>query len=176
MRKLLILLASSAALAVSAAPGSAAGGPGCSDFLWPLETELSWMKSADSEKVASGTTLAAPPKDKAIEIALRPAGEVSFPARPTSTQKPEDKDAFAGVVSFEGNAEPIHYQVTLSANGWIDVVQNGAPLDATGHTGSKDCDGLRKSVRFEVAPGPFAIQVNGVRATSIRIAVRPAAD
>jgi hypothetical protein len=120
--------------------------------------------------------LAAPPTDKAIELALKPAAEVSFPAKPTSTPKPEDKDAFGGVVTFEGAPEPAHYQITLSTHGWIDVVQNGTPLEATGHTGSKDCDGLRKSVRFEVAPGPFSIQVSGVRKDSIRIAVRPAAD
>lgn len=163
-------------LAVSTMPGFAAGETGCSSFLWPLETELGWMKSPDSENVASGTTLAAPPKDKAIEIALKPVGDISFPTKPTSTPKPGDEDTFGGVVSFEGNAEPVHYQVTLSTNGWIDVVQNEASLEATGHTGSKDCDGLRKSVRFEVAPGPFSIQVSGVRKDSIRIVIRPAAD
>lgn len=176
MRKLLILLAGGAMLAASAIPGVAAGETGCSGFLWPLETERGWMTSADSEKVASGTTLAAPPADKAIEIALKPVGDISFPTKPTSTPKPGDKETFGGVVRFEGNAEPVHYQVTLSANGWIDVVQNDASLEATGHTGSKDCDGLRKSVRFEVAPGPFSIQVSGVRKDSIRIAIRPAAD
>lgn len=176
MRTLLILLVSSTMLAASTAPGVAAGETGCSDFLWPLETELGWMRSTDSEKVASGRTLAAPPADKAIEIALKPAGEVPFPSKPTKTPKPGDTETFGGFVSFEGSAEAAHYQVTLSANGWIDVVQNGTPLEATGHTGSENCDSLRKSVRFEVAPGPFSIQVSGVRKGSIRITVRPAAD
>jgi hypothetical protein len=176
MRRVLILLAGCAAVLAAAVPASAAGETGCSGFLWPLETELAWMKAAESEKVASGATLPAPPADKAIELALLPAAEVSFRAKPTSTPKPGDKDTFGGVVSFAGAAEAVHYQVTLSTNGWIDVVQNGAALEATGHTGSKDCDGLRKSVRFEVAPGPFSIQVSGVRKDSIRITLRPAAD
>lgn len=177
MRRRAILLAAcgAALLALPAGPAAAAGASGCDGFLWPLATELAWMKAADSEKIASGATLAALPQDKAIELALLPAAQVSFPATPTSTPKPEDAEAFGGVVSIE-KPEAGHYQITLSGPGWIDVVQNGAPLEATGHTGSKDCDGIRKSVRFEVGEGPVAIQVSGVPKESIRIAVRPAVD
>lgn len=175
MRKLLLILIAGCGTLL-AMPAVAAGETGCDGFLWPLTTELSWMKGADSEKVVSGITLPAPPKGKAIELSLLPASQVSFAAKPTSTQKPEDKETFGGIVSFDGTPAAVHYQVTLSGNGWIDVVQNGASLEATGHTGSKDCDGIRKSVRFEVGPGPFALQVSGVHKESIRIAIRPAAD
>ncbi|MCC7252297.1 hypothetical protein [Hyphomicrobium sp.] len=173
MRRLLIALAILGAL--HATPTRAAGGKGCDGFLWPLATELSWMKAADSAEVASGATLKAPPSDKAIELKLVPAAEATLPATPTSTPKPEDASAFGGVVNVEA-LEAGHYQVTLSGDGWIDVVQNDTALEATGHTGSKDCDGIRKSVRFEIGPGPFALQVSGARKEHIRIAIRPAAD
>lgn len=177
MRKFLTALVGACTLlAALAAPAAAAGATGCDGFLWPLATELAWMKGADSEKVAPGATLAAIPNDKAIELSLLPASQVSFPTKPTSTPKPEDKETFGGIVSFAGTPDAIHYQVTLSGHGWIDVLQNGASLEATGHTGAHDCDGIRKSVRFEVGPGPFAIQVSGVREKSIRITIRPATD
>ena len=175
MRTFLILLAGCGALLAPAASAVAAGATGCEGFLWPLATELTWMKTATAENVASGATLASLPGDKAIELALVPVGEVSFPAKPTSTPKPEDARTFGGFVNV-GSLPTGHYQVTLSAHAWIDVIQGGKPLEATGHTGSKDCDGIRKSVRFEVGPGPFVIQVSGSAKDSIRIAVRPAAD
>lgn len=175
MRRLLILLASCGAMLAATGPAPAAGETGCSGFLWPLETELAWMKGADSEKVASGASLPAVPSDKAIELSLRPASEVTFPAKPTSTPKPEDAQTFGGLVTVE---KPLtgQVQVTISGHGWIDLIQNGAPLEAIGHTGSKDCDGIRKSVRFEVGPGPLVVQVSGLPKETIRIAIRPAAD
>jgi hypothetical protein len=176
MHKLLILLAGlSAALACPTTSAFAAGAVGCESFLWPLATELAWIRSADSEKAVSGAKLAQPPAGMALELALQPAANAAFAAKPTSTPKPEDADAFGGVVTFD-KIDPGHYQVTLSAHGWIDVVQNGAPLEATAHTGSTDCDAIRKSVRFEIGAGPFAVQVNGARKDSIRITIRPAAD
>jgi hypothetical protein len=176
MRKFLLLLAGAGALLAATPLPAAAEAKGCDGFLWPLATELAWMKADSSEKIASGATLPAPPADKAIELALLPVAQVSFPAPPTGTPKPGDTETFGGVVTFEPLADAAHFQVTLSGPGWIDVVQDGKSLEATGHTGSKDCDGLRKSVRFEVAPGPFAIQVSGVPKDSMRIAIRPAAD
>ena len=172
MRKLLIVVAGCGS--ILAGPSYAAG-EGCSDFLWPLETELSWMKAPDSEKVASGVTIPAVPKDKAIELTLLPVAQASLPTKPTSTPKPEDASTLAGFVVISA-IEPGHYQVSISSHAWMDVVQNGKPLDATGHTGAKNCDGLRKSVRFEIGEGPVTLQINNAPKDSIRIAVRPAAD
>jgi hypothetical protein len=66
--------------------------------------------------------------------------------------------------------------VTLSVHAWIDVVQNGAPLEAIGHTGSEGCEAMRKSVRFEIGSGPFSIQLNGIPADTLKFTIRPAAD
>ena len=176
MRKFFVLLAGlGAMIAAPAAHAGAAAAKGCDAFLWPLATELAWMKADDGEKLASGATLAEPPAGKAIALALLPASKVTFAAKPTSTPKPEDAEAFGGVVTFSALA-PGHVQVTLSAHGWIDAVQNGTPLEATGHTGSHDCDGIRKSVRFEIGAGPVSLQVSGVKQDHIKIAIRPAAD
>ncbi len=177
MRKLLIVLASlGTLLSAHVTRAAAADATGCEGFLWPLTTELAWMKATDSEGVASGATLPTPPAGKAIALTLLPASQVTLPAKPTSTPKPEDADKFAGVVNFEAPSEPGHYQMTISTHAWIDVVQNGAPLEATGHTGAKNCETIRKSVRFEIGPGPFSIQISGAPKDVIKIAIRPAAD
>lgn len=176
MKTILSRIAACLCALATTAPAVAAPGVGCDGFLWPLATELAWMRADAPEKVASGTRLASPPADKAIELALKPASEVKFAVTPTSTPKPEDATAFGGVVDFDGLSEAGPYQVTLSIHGWIDVVQDGKPLEAIGHTGADGCDAIRKSVRFEIGPGPFSIQVNGFRKGTVKFAIRPAAD
>lgn len=148
---------------------------GCESFLWPLATEIALFRSNDAIAVGSGDTLPAPASDKAIALALKPAPEVQLPSKPTSTPKADDASKFAGFVSFT-KVEKGHYQVSMSGPGWIDVIQNGAPLEATGHTGSPECQDVRKSVRFEITEGPLTIQVHGVPKDSLKIAIRPAAD
>ncbi|MDQ8699612.1 hypothetical protein [Hyphomicrobium sp. LHD-15] len=175
MRKYAFAVAACASLLAAAYPALAAKGTGCDGFLWPLTTEIAWLQTANSEKLASGSKLPAPPADKAIEVALLPASQVKFVTQPTSTPKPEDASAFGGVVNFD-NIEAGQYQVTLSVHGWIDVIQNGAALEAIGFTGSDNCDAIGKSVRFEIGSGPFSIQLNGIRKDTLKLTVRPAAD
>lgn len=151
----------------------AAGTGGCESFAWPMKTELEWMKASDSEAVSSGATLAAPPA-KAIVLALQPSDSVTFEIAPTGKGKAEPGKGFGGVVKFEGVAEPGLYQVSLSGPGWIDVVQSGKALATEAHTGKSDCEGLRKSVRFNIGAGPFAVQLNGVPNDAIKISVRRA--
>lgn len=147
----------------------------CDQFIWPLETERAWFRSSDVIPLKSGDKFATPPDDKAISLRLRPAASVELPTPPTSTPKAEDAKRFAGFVSFENIPEG-HYQVAISDHGWLDVVQDGKALESTGHTGSPKCSDLRKSVRFEMASGPFAVQIYGARGDTIRLAIRPAAD
>ena len=175
MRHTCTLLAAAAFSAHILTPATAAPAVGCDGFLWPLKTEIALLTSPDSETVATGATVPAASPDKAITLALKPAPEVTLPIKGTGTPKPGDDKKFAGFVSFT-HVPAGHYQISLSRHGWIDVVQNGAALEATGHTGSANCDTLGKSVRFEISDGPLAIQVNGVKQDTIKITVRPAAD
>ena len=52
--------------------------------------------------------------------------------------------------------------MTLSSEGWIDVVQNGAAIRSDAHTGAKGCPDVRKSVRFPVGSFPIVLQLSGV--------------
>ena len=57
MKALLSLFVLCAALGSAAASSAAAPAVGCDGFLWPLATEITWMKSDGSENVATGATL-----------------------------------------------------------------------------------------------------------------------
>lgn len=151
----------------------AASTGGCESFDFPLATELQWMRADNSEAATSGEKLAAPPA-KAIVLKLQPAANVKFPTPLSRPPKGKAEETFGGTLEFEGVPAAGLYQVSLSGPGWVDVVQAGAPLATVAHTGKSDCDGLRKSVRFDLKPGPFSIQLIDAPAATIKITVRKA--
>ena len=161
------------ALIAQASWAMAAGEGGCSAFEWPLDKELGWMADANAKDASSGGKLDIPP-ESAIMLKLKPQASVVFPLPPGGKPKGDPKEMFGGVLTFDGVPKPGIYQGTLSSVGWVDVVQGGAVLPAAGHTGIKDCAAIRKSVRFEIGSGPFALQFSGVPQDSIKIAVRAA--
>lgn len=161
------------ALVSGASWAMAAGEGGCGAFEWPLDKELGWMADANPKAASSGEKLDAPP-ESAIAFKLTPLASVVFPLPPGGKPKGDPKEMFGGVLTFDGVPKPGVYQVTLSSVGWVDVVQNGAALPATGHTGMKDCAAIRKSVRFEIGSGPFSVQLSGIPQDTIKIAVRAA--
>jgi hypothetical protein len=145
---------------------------GCDAFAWPIATELQWMKATDNVAVASGAKLATPP-EKAIALTLQPMSAVTFPVAPTSRRK-ANPNAFGGIVNFDGAPAPGLYQITLPVAGWIDVLQNGTALRSSAHTGKTDCDGARKSVRFEIGPGPFSLALSGFSEDTVKFVIRRA--
>lgn len=162
-----------AALTLPLRAASAAETGGCDAFAWPIATELQWMKASDSEAVTSGAKLAAPPA-KAISLTLMPMTEVSFPVAPTSRKKGNAAETFGGIVAFDGTTEPGVYQLSLATAGWVDVVQDGKALRSSAHSGKMDCDGVRKSVRFDIGAGPFSIELSGFAKDTAKFVVRRA--
>jgi hypothetical protein len=65
------------------------------------------------------------------------------------------------------------YTVSLSAGGWVDVVQDGHLLKPRAFSGATDCDGIRKTVKYEISASPFVLQVSGTKADSISVAILP---
>ena len=141
---------------------------GCESFKWPLDKERAAFNDAGLEKAASGAARG-PLKEQAFTLVLVSAKDVAYAVPPA---KKKD-DGFAGLVAFAAPEKPGLYQVTLSGEGWIDLVQNGAGLDSTDHTGAKKCAGLRKSVRFSVGAAPVTLQINAAPADTIKVAIRP---
>jgi hypothetical protein len=76
-------------------------------------------------------------------------------------------------VTIGGIAKPGTYQVTLSDEAWIDMVQGGAFVASTDHSGAKECPGVRKLVRFNLAAGPLVVETSQASVTTLKIAIRP---
>lgn len=168
----LALIIAAPASAEDAAPKEkpASGmGSGCAAFKWPLDRERAAFESTDIEKVASGTDRGAW-KAQAFRLTLKPEAEVTYAVKPSSRKKSE-APTFGAMVAFSAPATAGHYQVTLSDGGWIDVVQDNAPLKPSDHSGVKGCPGLRKSVRFELKGAPVVLQISGAPADSINVAI-----
>jgi hypothetical protein len=148
-----------------------ASADGCEKFAWSLAREQAWVAAPDKANVAAGQTLAALPK-AAVVIHLQPASQAAFDLAPE--RKPRSDQWFGGTVRFPAIERPGIYQVTLSDDAWIDIIQDGRYARSVGSTGRSDCPGLRKSVRLELGPAPFALQISGVSSDRIVIAIGPA--
>jgi hypothetical protein len=159
-----------AALVTLLDPASAAQ-DGCEKFAWSLAREREWFAASDKAIVSAGESLAAIPNG-AFSIRLLPASEASFTLPPE--RKPRSERWFGGIIRMPALNQGGIYQVTLSDEAWIDVVQDGRYARSVGNTGRSDCPGLRKSVRFELGPASFNVQLSAATTDAIIIAITPA--
>ncbi|NVO16276.1 MAG: hypothetical protein HXX10_19775 [Rhodoplanes sp.] len=156
------------ALAVSilAAAPAARAEDGCRSFAWSLGREKAWF-AAGPATLGAGAPL---PLGTAVEVALGPAAAVTWTSPPE--RAPKTPDTRGAVLPLAAVPTGV-YQITLSAEAWIDVVQDGARLPSAGFSGRTDCPGLRKSVRFRLGSGPAVVQLSGATVDRLAIAVAP---
>jgi hypothetical protein len=164
MRFLLVLFA----LCVSAATALAQEPSGCDKFKWPLDKERATLTGTDLPKLTSGSR-ANWPLPFATTVALVPFAEAKFTIAPE--RAPKSNTSFAGSIDVPAPARRGTYKITLSSEGWIDVVQDGKRLNSIASTGATGCAGVRKSVKFELAAAPFTIQFSGIEANSVGVAI-----
>jgi hypothetical protein len=86
-------------------------------------------------------------------------------------REPKTQCWFGGALRLPALEKAGSYQVTLSEEAWIDIVQDGRYARSIGSTGRSDCTGLRKSVRFELSAAPFVVQLSGVAAQTVIVAI-----
>jgi hypothetical protein len=142
---------------------------GCDKFKWPIDRERAALTAPDRPKLKSGAEIAAP-VPTAMVLALRPPGEAALPSQPERAPK---EGTFAGFASFKDPPKAGIYTISLSAGAWVDVVQDGHILKPKGFSGATDCDGIRKTMKYELATSPFVLQISGVKEDSISAAVLP---
>ena len=143
---------------------------GCDKFAWPLTRERALLAAADKAVAKAGDTLAAMPKG-AMALQLAPGADASFVMPPERKSRVEPW--FGGAIKFPALEKAGIYQITLSDEAWLDVVQDGRYARSVGSTGRGDCPSLRKSVRLELTATPFALQVSGVTADKIFVTIGP---
>jgi hypothetical protein len=158
------------AVALIAAPGLAHAqeGSGCNGFRWPLDHERAALTRADRASLPNGGTL---PYDVAMTLELQPFSAAGLPKPPERARK--SPSAFAGHFLLAAPTKPGAYRVTISSEGWVDVLDGGAYLHPAAFTGAKECDGLRKSVKFDLPARPLAVQFSGVPRDQISVIVSP---
>jgi hypothetical protein len=155
------------ALAV-AGPAFAQEPVGCDKFKWPLDKERATLTGTDLPKVASGDRVKWP-IPFGMSVALVPFAEVKLPMPPE--RAPKSPTSFAGFVEVAAPAKAGPYKITLSSEGWIDVMQDGQAVKSTAFSGALGCDGIRKSVKFDLAARPLTVELSNIPSNEIGIVV-----
>jgi hypothetical protein len=157
-------------LLTGAAPVFAAEEPsGCDKFKWPIEHERAALTAPDRAKLNSGAELAALPSSGVI-LSLTAPAEAKLPSPPERAPK---EGTLAGFANFTSAPKAGIYTVSLSAGAWVDVVQDGHFLKPKAFSGATDCEGIRKTMKYELAAKPFVLQVSGTKDSSISVAILP---
>lgn len=148
-----------------AAPALAQEPSGCDKFKWPLEKERALL--AHAAPISSGGELPAT-LTAAVKIALAPVADAKLPTPPTRAPKP---DTYAGFVRVAAPVKAGTYKVTLTDNAWVEVVQDGQNLKTGAFSGVHGCEGLRKSVKFDLKEAPFVVTISNMSAKEIGVVV-----
>ena len=158
------------ALLLLGAPAYAAEEPsGCDKFKWGIERERAALTAPDRVKLASGGELTALPST-GMTLGLRAPAEAKLPSPPERAPK---EGTFAGFATFTSPPKAGTYTVSLSAGGWVDLVQDGHVLKPKAFSGATDCDGIRKTMKYEISASPLVLQVSGTKEDSVSIAILP---
>jgi hypothetical protein len=162
MRTLILTATLLAALSGAAQADDA---PACATFKWSLAREQALFTAP--QPVTSGAGLAV---GAGYRVALVDVGALAFPAKPERPTKPGTHGALLALRIGAAGA----YDVTLSEEGWIDLADHAERVVAADFSGAKGCPGLRKSVRFELKPGDYTVQLSNAEGDALNIAITPA--
>jgi hypothetical protein len=166
MRKFFLVAAS----LLAAAPAWAAEEPsGCDKFKWNIDHARAVLTAPDRTKLNSGSELTALPST-GVTLALVAPADAKLPTPPE--RAPKD-GTFAGFAKITAVPKAGSYTISLSNGAWLDVVQDGHFLKPTAFSGATDCEGIRKTVKFDLSAAPFVLQISGVRDNSLSIAIQP---
>jgi hypothetical protein len=142
---------------------------GCDKFKWNIDHERAALTAPDRVKLGSGAEVTSLPVT-GLTLALSPPADARLPTPPE--RAPKD-GTFAGFASFKNPPKAGIYTISLSAGAWVDLVQDGHALKPKAFSGATDCDGIRKTMKYEIGPSPFVLQVSGARENSVSVAILP---
>ncbi|WP_407177345.1 hypothetical protein [Bradyrhizobium sp. STM 3562] len=142
---------------------------GCDKFKWPIDRERAALTAPDRARFTSGHELATIPPS-GIVLALVAPNEARLPMPPERAPK---EGTFAGFTRLKDPPKAGVYTISLSAGAWVDVIQDGHFLKPKAFSGATDCDGIRKTMKYELAASPFVLQISGSKDEQISIAILP---
>jgi hypothetical protein len=164
MRAALIALAA----CLIAGPCLAQEPVGCDKFKWPLDKERATLNGTDLPKVTSGASVTWP-IPFATTVALLSLADAKLPTPPE--RAPKSPESFAGFIRVAAPAKAGTYRITLSSEAWIDVIQDNKTVKPSAFSGATGCEGVRKSIKFQLSGAPFTVQLSSVPDRSIRIVI-----
>lgn len=147
---------------------AAAAPAGCDQFKWPIAHEQAALAAPAAGPLASGATL---PTDSGARLKLVVLSEAKLALAPE--RPPKFSPSYAGAFSLDAPAAPTVFKLTLSAGGWIDVIQDGKFLRPIAFSEVTGCANARKSVKFRLAAEPATLQLSGVGDPEVAIIVSP---
>lgn len=155
------------AFGLLAQPAVAQDRAGCDKFNWPVENVRQLFANPPQGAIASGAEL---PRAASLAgtLALKPLAEAALPQSP---ERVSANGTFAGFVQMNAPEKAGSYLVTLSDEAWIDVIQDKRYIKPLAFTGTRDCPGIRKSIKVDLASAPVLIQLSGSTASTIKIAI-----
>ena len=146
---------------LAAAPASAQD-EGCRNFAWSVGREID-LFDEPLPVVRDAQYL---PKEGAFSFVLKPVADVIYPVAP---QRGSDGGK-GGVVTIE-SIPAGRYQIALSADAWVDAVQDDKRLATMDYGRDQKCPGVRRSVEVEVKGEPLTLLIGGARVDRLKIAV-----
>ncbi len=144
---------------------------GCEQFKWPVTKERALLTTPGLPNLNSGVDAPTLPP-LAATLALKPEADAGLPKPSQRAQKP---GTFAGYLRL-GQIPAGTYAISVSDYAWIDVLQDGNYLKPTDSSGVSGCNGIRKTMKFSLAAGSTTVQISGVAADAIKLAVVPSSD
>ncbi|MGN6462610.1 MAG: hypothetical protein ACTHLY_15565 [Pseudolabrys sp.] len=144
---------------------------GCTKFGWPLARELQWFGGGNLPVYESGAKRDTPP-DNAFTLDLDADNDATL-VMPLE-RKSRNDNGYGGSISFGPLPRGGLYQITLSEDGLVDIIQNGHYLKKKASHMRRDCPAVRRSIRVELTAAPLVLQFGGVEMPSLTIAVAPA--
>ncbi len=109
--------------------------------------------------------------DRAFTLTLKPSDAAGY-LLPLA--KPAVAGTYGGVVRVAAIPKAALYEVTLSREAWVDIIQNDVRVKTRNVSRQRDCASMRKSIQFQLAAGSAALQISGVDAPAIVVAVASA--
>jgi hypothetical protein len=148
---------------------------GCIDFKWDVRQERALFAHKPVE-ASAGTDLKSAPAltpGHLYRLKLSPQTGVNFEVMPA---KAAGADAFAGIAVLKVTKDG-SYRVSLEIPLWIDVVSNGALLEAKDYQGQPGCNAPHKIVVFELAHAqPLVLQMSRASLESVMLTLTPVPD
>ena len=154
-----------------AAAAPALADDSCVDFKWDVSQERALFAGSATPLAAAADPKSAPVLllNHLYELKLVKQEQVSFAVTPG--KKSPREGSHGGLVTFKIPARG-SYRVAIDMPFWIDVVADGALVEANDFQGQHGCSSPHKIVQFDLlGTRPFFLQLSNAAPDSVRLTI-----